>query len=167
MALKKILHLPHTVACHRDARAIAGLLAQTALAETAVGAAIAEMLRQRASDCRDLFALRNVRPRRATLMVMAARALAHDPAAALSLDRSTGGHGAALLRLVAVLVERRLAPEALWTLAVTLPAAASTAPTSEAIPARVLDQPRLQLLSSPAVRTGRPDASFAPERLAA
>jgi hypothetical protein len=104
--------MSYRLTVRRDSKAILEVLEAAGLGpDTRLGEELHALVLQRAGDCRDLFALRGVRTRRPTALVMASRTLAADPTEARRLDAMTGGRGGDLLLAVAQLVERTLAPQ--------------------------------------------------------
>ena len=113
MSLRTPLELTPKLTARRDARIVAKILSFAEIgAETDLGLELVSMLSERIADCRDLFALRGVRTRRSTLVLMAARSLARDKSQWARLDALKFVRSAELLTSVAFLVERLLAPEA-------------------------------------------------------
>lgn len=157
--MRVLTHLPYRVARRRDAKAIAGLLEIAGMTPDApLGAALADLLGQRTQDCRDLFALRGVRTRRETVLVMAGRALAKDAQASARLDDATAGQGLALLSAISLLIDRSLAPH------LPRPAKALAAPV---LPQPAAPPEMCEITPFPTFIEPRIEAPWRPERLAA
>ena len=113
MALRTPIELMPRTRIRRDAREVAHILGLVGLdPKVGLGLELSTMLAERIQECRDLFALRGVRTKRPTAILMAARSLAKDESQwsrpeSLDIARTRN-----LLALIAQLTERVLAPEA-------------------------------------------------------
>ena len=102
-----IANLPWRTA-PRDRREVRKILAEASLdALTPLGGELLDMLYARVSDCRDLFVLRGVHPKRHSVLQLAGRSLATDETQVARLDGLAGGNGRALLSLLSNLIELR------------------------------------------------------------
>ncbi|HEX5264295.1 MAG TPA: hypothetical protein VFW13_12255 [Phenylobacterium sp.] len=101
-----LLDTLHWRTAQRDDRMVAKLLDVAELDRTTeLRAQLEAMLCERVSECRDLFALRGVRPQRPTVLQMAGRSLARDREQIARINQLTPGMGPALLRAISQLIE--------------------------------------------------------------
>jgi hypothetical protein len=101
-----LLDTLHWGTAQRDDRMVAKLLDVAELdRKTELRTQLEAMLCERVSDCRDLFALRGVRPQRPTVLQLAGRSLAADRDQIARINQLTPGMGPALLRAISQLIE--------------------------------------------------------------
>jgi hypothetical protein len=102
------MHYPYRRVRRADDRMVSRLLKVAGLCtESELGVEIDALLRQRMSDCRDLFALRGVRwPRRLTVLRLAACRLGQDADCVERMASLSAEHGPTLLQAVCVLAEK-------------------------------------------------------------
>jgi hypothetical protein len=108
MSLPSFMHFPYRRVRQADDRMVSRLLKVAGLCtESELGAEIDALLRQRMSDCRDLFALRGVRrPRRLTVLRLTGRRLGQDADCVERMASLSAEHGPTLLQAVCVLAEK-------------------------------------------------------------
>jgi hypothetical protein len=102
------MHFPYRRVRRADDRMVSRLLKVAGLCmESELGIEVDALLRQRMSDCRDLFALRGVRrPRRLTVLRLAGRRLGQDADCVERMASLSVEHGPTLLQAVCVLAEK-------------------------------------------------------------
>jgi hypothetical protein len=107
MPLRAIFHLSYRNTRRADDALIAKLLEVAGVCrKTELGGELDAILRQGMSDCRDLFVLRGVRrPRRMTVLRLAARSLGEDRDCAGRLESISPGHAGDLLRGICLLMD--------------------------------------------------------------
>lgn len=105
-AADNLLDTLHWRTVQRDDRMVAKLLDVAELdRRTELRIQLEAMLCERVSECRDLFALRGVRPQRPTVLQMAGRSLAADREQIARINSLTPGMGSPLLRAISQLIE--------------------------------------------------------------
>jgi hypothetical protein len=107
MPLRAIFHLSYRSTRRADDTLIAKLLGVAGVCrKTELGAELDAILRQGMSDCRDLFVLRGVRrPKRMTVLRLAARSIGQDQEQAGRLEGISPGQAEVLLRAVCLLMD--------------------------------------------------------------
>jgi hypothetical protein len=107
MPFRAIFHMSYRRTRRADDTLVARLLEVAGVCrKTELGGELDAILRQGMSDCRDLFVLRGVRrPKRLTVLRLAARSIGQDRDCAARLEGISPGQAASLLRAVCLLMD--------------------------------------------------------------